>query len=206
MNIIHKLGTGIATASLLATAFVPVAFAETTTDVLVHGNGVDSETTVEIVNKDKTVVQQESATIVVNEIVNSSSTGGNGISGTTGEESEQSIVSGDAKSVVTVSVTGGSNAAEVQSCGCDGNANVEVSDNGAGSTQSVLLKLKNKLKVLQGSVTQSVTGISNKSKTGKNKIKNSTGSVSNTIESGDATSKVDVVVEGGSNVYTPTVL
>lgn len=205
MNIMHKIGSSVASISMIAAVSVPVAFAAGDTEILLHGNGADSSSSVEVVNKDKTTVEQQSSTIVVNEISNSSSTGGNKISGTTGT-GDQSIVSGDAKSVVNVGVTGGSNAAEVNTCGCEGTTTVEVSDNGVDSTQSVVLKLKNKLKVLQGSITQSITGISNKSKTGKNKIKNSTGTESNTIESGSATSKTTVEVEGGSNVYTPTVL
>lgn len=202
MNIKHKVGTAIATASLMAVAFAPVAYADN--EVVIEGNGANSTSNVEITDKHMTVVEQTSATVVVNEISNTANTGGNSISGTTGDDSTNSITSGDAKGKVNVSVVGGNNTAEVASCGCDDSSSVTVKGNGKKSSQSVVLNLKNKLKVLQGSVTESLTSVSNIAKTGKNKVKNTTGSSSNTIESGVGTSTVDVVVAGGSNDFNPS--
>lgn len=202
MNIKQTLGTTIATASLFAVSFVPVAYADN--EVVVDGNGANSTSNVEITDKHMTVVEQTSATVVVNEISNSASTGGNQINGTTGDDSTNAITSGDAKAKVNVSVVGGNNHASVASCGCDDSSSVTVKDNGKKSSQSVVLNLKNKLKVLQGSVTESLTSISNKAKTGKNKVKDTTGSSSNSIDSGVGHATVDVVVAGGSNDFNPS--
>lgn len=198
---ITKVTTGAVSASILAFTILPAVYAST--DVTVAENGADSTNGVTVDNSTKTKVEQKSSTYVTNIITTSSSTGGNEIKGTTGEGSP-SITTGDATSTTSVTVTGGSNVAEVNPCGCEnGDTTVDVLGNGTNTDNTVTVKNKKKLKVKQKAKTSVYSEIDTKSKTGKNKIKNTTGSGDATVETGEATSDTTVVVEGGSNGLNP---
>ena len=77
----------------------------------------------------------------------------------------------------------------------------EISENGAGSINSIYIKHKNKCSVYQKNSTTVLTEIESSASTGGNKANGNTGA-DVTIDTGNATSTVGVSVEGGSNTAT----
>lgn len=76
---------------------------------------------------------------------------------------------------------------------------IDISGNGAGSTNGVVVTSSDKCKVKQTSNTVALTFVSSTAGTGGNNASGNTGG-DVTIDTGDATSTVDTTVTGGSNV------
>ncbi|MCX8009006.1 MAG: hypothetical protein N3A54_04890, partial [Patescibacteria group bacterium] len=92
-----------------------------------------------------------------------------------------------------------------QPCGCKpSQAMVDVSGNGSNSKTTVTTKNTLRRSVRQTTDTGVYADQHTKSNTGKNTIKNSTGKGSNTVETGNSTTKNTVVVESGSNLLGPS--
>jgi hypothetical protein len=214
----YKLATSLATGALIASVVAPAALADNTVEV--SGNGAGSENTVSIsagINSG-TSVNQTNNTTVVTEVVAKSNTGNNTANANTG--GDVAIDTGPATTSVVVTVGGSTNTANVDPCGCVGGGNnVLISDNGAGSINTVTIgnggavwdcgclvlssvisgNTGNKVKQKNNSTV--VTAVKAKANTGKNKAnKNTGGTVGITTDA--ASTGVAVSVTGSSNTLT----
>jgi len=97
-KLLYKAATGIATASLLAQAFTPLAFADTTVEI--SGNGADSDNTATVVQVNETGVFQENNAEIQNNVSVSANSGGNDANNNTG--GDVSIDTGNATSNTTI--------------------------------------------------------------------------------------------------------
>lgn len=193
--IIKKLTTAFATSGALLVLATGAAFAST--DVTISGNGADSVNTAKVNLTNTSSVSQSNGTYVSNYLSSSASTGGNTISKTTGGDT--SIDTGNATSTVSVLVTGGDNHLTGNPCGCpNGDTNVTIKDNGADTTNKVKVKEKNSSSRSQYGKTKAYTTAYSDAKTGKNKVKKTTGGASE-VKTGDSDSAVSVIVAGGTN-------
>jgi len=197
---LKKTGISVASAAMLLTV-VPNAFAAGSLQVTVSGNGVKSSNVVKVASKTVNKVSQVNVLGVSNAQSAVSSTGGNKISGTTGEGGEVKIKTGNATSTNVVTVAAGSNTYVGNTCGCEsGDTTVSISGNGVRSATFVGLFSTVINGTSQSSLTEVMSLQEALSATGNNTIKNSTGSTDNSIVTGDATTGNTVVVESGNNV------
>jgi len=149
-------------------------------------------------------VHQTNTTSVGTTVSATSSTGDNHANENTG--GDVTVMSGDASTAVSVSVSGGTNEATDPCCACaltsldvvDPNGGNDISGNGADTTNKVKVKLSADKKVKQKNTTSVSTVLSAKSKTGKNKANKNTGSGVE-VTSGGADTMVDVTVDSSSN-------
>lgn len=194
---IYKVGVGLATAVLLS-AFAPATFAQT---IDVSGNGNKSDNTVVVSHENATVVEQSNQTYVTNNITVKSNTGGNTASKNTG--GDVTVDTGDVTSDIVIEVSGGSNTATVDDCGCvPAASDVTVSGNGNKSDNKVILKHSNAKVIAQNTKTKVNNTLTVKSKTGKNKAnKNTNGTVD--VLTGSTTSGIGVMVTSGNNEVNP---
>lgn len=199
-----KIGTGIAAASLIASAFAPAIFATDSlgggTTIDVSGNGAFSSNSVTISNTCVTGVTQSNTSLVgVNTNV-SSNTGGNSVSGTTG--GDVTVTSGDATSSANITVGGSTNTISSSGlpscCVCLTGLDVTIDNNGALSKNKVKSTTTTVQTVGQANVSQVGVNTNLSSKTGKNKVKNTTGG-SVGVTSGNSSSSVGVTVTAPSN-------
>lgn len=195
---VFKLGSSIATVALLASVLTPAAFASS---VDISGNGANSTSNVVLNESNNTSVNQSSTTNVGVEASLVSSTGGNQANFNTG--GDVGIATGNATANVSVNVSGGSNDAKVNNCGCENNnVDVTISGNGALSHNKVKVSNNHNLNVKQKTLTDVFVGVSLLTKTGKNQTNfNTGGSVLTTT--GDASGSLDIGVSGGSNTLNP---
>ncbi|MEK6901778.1 MAG: hypothetical protein AABX37_05520 [Nanoarchaeota archaeon] len=77
----------------------------------------------------------------------------------------------------------------------------EISENGAGSHNSIYIKQKNECSVYQKNKTEVLTEVESQANTGGNTANGNTGG-DVTVNTGNATSTVTVQVDGGSNIAT----
>lgn len=195
MNIKNKIAAASASAVILSGVMSSAAFAST--NVTISGNLKKSENKAIVKNAKVTAVMQGNVQ-TVNTVVNSSaSTGGNKANDNMGDVS---VKTGNATSKVTVVVGGGSNVASLP-CGCEeGATDVAIKNNGKKSKNTVVQKSLDLTIVGQGNISYVGTGVSSGADTGDNKA-NGTGNKGTVeVETKDAKSTVDVVVEGGTNV------
>lgn len=188
----------LAGATMMATLAVPLAFAESVT---VSGNGAGAHVDVNVKSSSSTEVYQGSTTLIVTNAVTTSDTGHNKIENSTG--GSNSITTKDATSVTSVDVTGGSNVAVVHPCGCDTpETEIAVKGNGVWSHTKVTVDNSTSIKSKQKASAVVFSDLITKSKTGKNKIENPTGS-GNTILAGEGYSVTALEVTSGSNILNP---
>lgn len=197
MNKLTKFVVSISVSGLLLTSLAATSFAS---DSTIHGNGDQSTNTIVVQDNCSNTVNQTSNTAVEADVVAGSSSGGNTVSGNTGA-GDTTINTGDAKTTVNVSVTGGSNTSSLPDCCCNQNAlDQTVSGNGTKSENTVVVTSSSKSKLTQTTNTVLSLGVLSLSKTGKNRVKNNTGKGDTTLTSGDSTTTVGVTVKGGSNL------
>ncbi|MDO8658786.1 MAG: hypothetical protein Q7K55_08645 [Candidatus Levybacteria bacterium] len=197
MNLKYKIGTSIATATLLGSILTGSAFA---TDLEISGNGVDSTNKIIVNNSNSTNVGQSNEMIVETEIVSLALTGGNKANSNTG--GDVSIDTGNATSTVNVSVSGGSNTATVEPCPCDSTRDALISGNGDGTYNKIKQNNSNSTNVGQLTGLGVGTAILSKAKTGKNRASRNTGGTTG-ITTGNSISTVGVGVTGPSNTLNP---
>lgn len=196
----YKIASALTTASLLTLMTTSSAFAGDV-DVVVSGNGSDSNQTVGVVMSSNSSVNQTNNTTVVNDINAVSKTGDNQANGNTG--GNVTLTSGNATTGVSTVTGGNSNTATSDPCGCPaGDVTVKVKDNGSGSSQTVEVVLSSSGSVKQKNIGVVVNGITAKAKTNKNKANNNTGG-NVTLTSGAAVTSVVVTVNGSSNTLNP---
>lgn len=190
-----KLTTALATSSAFVVLATSAVFAST--DVTISGNGADSVNTVKVNVSHSSSVSQSNVTKVSNHLSSQASTGGNTISKTTGGHVD--VHTGDATSMVSVMVAGGDNHLVTNPCGCDNaHTNVHIKNNGADSTNRAKVRVNSSSHESQYSKTKVATTAYSDAKTGKNKVKKSTGG-NTEVKTGDSESAVSVIVTGGVN-------
>lgn len=201
MTLKTKIAVAITAGSFLAAVVLPSgAFAAN--NVTISGNGAGSTNKVKIKNKKKVKVEQSNATAVVNLTGVFQNTGGNTANGNTGGGTVD-VNSGKATSDVTNDTTTGDNSATVTGCGCPDPSNtVNVTDNGADSTNKVKITNKSKFKATQTNETLVVNGTLVAQDTGGNHANNNTGDGGVAIDSGDAGSTVTNDTTTGGNSLT----
>lgn len=193
-----KLGTGLATASLLAGSLATSAFAA---DVTISGNGNKSHNGVLVYQKCANYVSQSNYTNVTTVANVSANTGENSAnSNTTGGDSDGvSLTTGNATAGMMVTVEGGGNSADgaPNCCDCAGGVeSVDVSGNGNRSHNHVVVVEKQYNTVKQKNKTNVTTVGKVKSNTGKNKTnKNTTGSGGGAVEVSTGDAEAGLVVE-----------
>ena len=199
----YKVSGAVAAAILWGSLLTPAALADTTLEI--SGNGADSTNTIAVSVSEECKVKQTANTDVLADVTTTASTGGNEASGNTG--GSVSITTGDATAVTTITVTGGSNTA-INPCCCQGpcpEGNPEsshsgvISDNGAGSANTIAVSKSKSSKVKQKANTAVLAVVKTKAKTGKNKANSNTGPGAVTIDTGIANSTTEVTVAGGTN-------
>ncbi|MBI4080862.1 MAG: hypothetical protein HY430_03785 [Candidatus Levybacteria bacterium] len=198
--LIKKIATGVATAALLTTSFIPAAFADTTGEI--SGNGSGSTNKIIVNENCSNIVDQTNITKVKTTVHATANTGGNTASGNTG--GDVTIDTGAASNAVTVTVTGGNNDATVNSCCCStGNVDATISENGTDSYNKIKKNSSNSTLVSQYSKTKVKTKAKKlKAKTGYNKANDNTGGTVG-ITTDDASNTVDVTVDAGHNTLNP---
>ena len=191
-----KIGTGLATAALLASVMAPAAFAST--HVWVSGNGNHSSTFVMVGNHSRLTVSQYNRSTNYNFIGSSATTGGNNVNGNVGGGGN-GVTTGKSQSSVTVGNYGNSNSATVASCGCASDTTVGVSGNGHYSDNSVIVLNHSVSSVSQGNSTQNFTGVMSVSDSGGNNVNGNVGGGGNGVTTDGSTSTVTVTNGGSSN-------
>lgn len=112
MNLIKKIGTGIATGALMAGLLTPAAFAATT--ITVSGNGAGSVNTVNSTSSNNTSVSQTNIASVSNVVVANSNTGNNTASFNTGGSTL--VRSGNSSTTTTITNRSGLNVLSLRNC------------------------------------------------------------------------------------------
>lgn len=197
LNLKTKVTTGLATAGVLAASFAPAAFAST--DVSVVNNGALSGNHVSVSNSSSTSVSQTNVTTAVTSVSSNANTGGNSSSFNVGGGTL--IDTGNATNTTNVTVSGGNNVANLpENCGCEEDTTVDVRRNGAFSHNSVDVSNRNKTRLNQQSYTTGLTKVKTSANTGKNRSSfNVSWGGFNDIWTGNASNRVDVMVESGNN-------
>ncbi|MBI2443523.1 MAG: hypothetical protein HYV40_06510 [Candidatus Levybacteria bacterium] len=206
MNTFRKLSAAIATSALLLQSTVSIAAADTTptvtghdTTLVISGNGAYSDNDIDVDKTNFTTVTQSNTANVSNYVSGTASTGGNDANYNTG--GDVAIVTGDAKSDVSVSNELNSNKADVNTCDCDGDVKVKIAGNGAWSDNKVDLDTKNVTTVFQTNDAYVTNYIDADAKTGGNDANGNTGG-DVTILTGNAKTNVDVSTTANANIAT----
>lgn len=196
-NLKTKLATGILTAGILASSFVPAAFAA---NVKIKGTGAMSVNHAHVKTKKVTEVSQYNGTAVVNLVGVGQNTGGNSSSFNTGKKSATTVSSGRAVANVTNSTETGSNNADVNGCCCGGeeNTDVVIKNTGALSHNHVSVSDKCITKAEQSNETLVVNGVLVGQNTGLNSASFNTGGTTS-VDSGNASANVTNTTTTGSN-------
>ncbi|MDO8658782.1 MAG: hypothetical protein Q7K55_08625 [Candidatus Levybacteria bacterium] len=198
INLKRKLVTAAATTAVLLNALMPLAFADTTIEI--SGNGEDSNNTTHVSANNSTTVVQSNLSTVINTVYSDANTGKNDANRNTG--GDVTINTGDAASTVDLSTKTNVNKADVNNCGgCDGDVKVLISGNGADSDNKVGLKSSADTSIYQNNDALVVNTVDSDANTGKNDANRNTGG-DVTIETGNATSDVDVWTAVNANVAT----
>ena len=154
-------------------------------EIVVSGNGSDSQSTVDSSVSQTTSVEQTNQASVENSVSLDSNTGGNEASGNTGEE--VSIATGNIDT--NLAVENALNNSSVETPCCETDTEVVIAGNGSGSTNTVdiLNENSNEISVSQtGNIVNDIQGVAN---TGGNKANDNNANVS--IDTGN------IVVRGG---------
>jgi hypothetical protein len=194
-DLAKKVAIGVATGALVMQSLVIPSFA--TVNVVVSGNGADSENTVDVSKTNTTAVQQTNTANVSNNIDAKANSGDNEVKDSTGGDVK--IDTGDADSAVVVKNTLNSNEASVACGGCPTDLGILVSGNGAHSTSDVNTSLTNTTQVDQNNAANVENHVDAKSNTGKNDVKDSTGG-NVSIDTGDASAWAAVTNKANANV------
>lgn len=195
-----KIGTAVAIGSLMLATLMPGA-AAAATNITISGNGAGSNNTANVTNNSNTTVNQTNNQTVTLNVSVKAHTGKNEANNNTGGDVE--IITGEANATSNITITGGNNTANV-ACACNTtNDTINITDNGADTTNKSIVKNKKKAKYDQAGVQVVAGNVKVKAKTGKNKAKNNTtGNV--TIDTNDATSTSNVTVTQPSNTLNVT--
>lgn len=198
MKLQYRIATATASAALVFNLLAPAAFADTI--VTIQDNGVKSNNTANVTNTNTVEVNQSNNLTVAVNITANANSGGNKANDNTG--GDVSITTGDADATAGLTVTGGVNVANVNSCGCTDNTTVTVKGNGKKTNNKSIVNNTNTVDANQTSNAVVAGSIKAKSKTGKNKSSgNTNGTVA--VNTGNSSSNTTVDVTGPVNVLNP---
>ena len=162
-------------------------------DVLISGNGSDSDNTVDLdINQDSksgTYVKQTNTADVTNEVDADAKTGWNDAEDNTG--GDVSIETGDAETSVTLSTTANANWAQVGDGGQGSAVSLKILGNGTHSDNDIDLDLDSLISVIQSNDADVYNDVDANAKTGGNDANDNTGG-DVSIETGDAETTVEV--------------
>lgn len=191
---IKKIAISAAAAAIMFASAVP-SFASTT--VTISHNGALSHNGVGVINTSYSKVKQTNNTFVGTFVASSTNTGGNSSSFNTG--GTNSITTGGSTTTVSVGVEGGTNTNSASPCTCQtGDTTVDISNNGAGSSNGVFVVNSTSNVVKQSNNTIVGTAVLTQTDTGGNSSSFNTGG-SSSITTGGSSTGVDVTVTGSSN-------
>lgn len=145
-NFKKKFTTAIATGAVLANAFVPMAFAQSTT-LQITGNGAFSDNKVDADLSNEVTVNQSNDADIDNNVDVDADTGNNSASFNTGGDND--VVSGDADVTVEVDNLVNFNSANIEDCGCLADLEASIEDNGAFSDSRIYFDWDSELKLDQ---------------------------------------------------------
>lgn len=196
-----KIFSGVAAASILASAFAPVAYAD---DLLISGNGNESTNVIHNTQTSTVAVEQNASTNASVTVSAESSTGGNSADKNTGDGGV-TIDTGNATVTVTTTVIGGTNEASINACGCPNEPlTADISGNGNKSTNAIHNTDTNVVATSQRARTRARVRVKKaKAKTGYNSADRNTGDGTVEVTTGNAETTVDTTIEGGSNTLNP---
>lgn len=192
-----RLTTAIATGAVLLNAIAPAALAQ---EITVSGNGVKSDSTVNVSTNKTTVVNQNNNSNVINNVTTTSKTGNNDANHNDGDAN---VHAGSASNTTTVKNQMGLNDASVTNVPSQG-TNVTVggpdgkSGNSAFSDNVVNVQNNSPVLINQKNNTNVFNNVNSKSDTGKNRAHGNDGNV--TVTTGAASTTVDVATKANANV------
>lgn len=179
----RRIATGIATLSMLMNA--SMAFAST--ELVISGNGSDSDNQVQVQQSNNTWVTQTNVTDIQNHIDVNADTGGNTAEDNTGGDVH--LETGDASAKVMVDNLANSNVAEVESCDCADDTLVKIEGNGTGTDNTARLQKAAQTNVFQTNVAKIDNKVNVDAETGDNDAEDNTGG-DVVILTGDADTEV----------------
>ena len=196
MNLTKKIFSGAISATIAFASFAPVVFADET----IEGNGVNSTNTIVVTTNKSCNVSQSTKTSVVADLSASSNSGGNTATGNTGDGGV-TIDTGTATSTVLMTITGGSNTADDPCCCAQAVSPSDrlIKDNGKDSSNTILDTTASTMSTSQKSKTEVLAALRARSRSGKNKASNNTGTGLVEVLTGNTTSSSTLGVSGGSN-------
>lgn len=200
MNIKQKLTTAAVLGSLAVSVMAPAASFAAENNVKIKNNGRSSDNKVKVENKKKTKVEQSNTLVATNIVGTFSNTGKNDIDDNSGK-GNATITTGNVVNNITVTVEGNTNTADVP-CLCEEDDNLNdlvIKDNGRHSDNKIKVKNKKSVKVSQSNVSIVTNVVGTASNTGGNEIEDNTGKGDKTVDTGNITNNVDVLVEGSTN-------
>jgi hypothetical protein len=186
--------------SVLAAALLVVPQASVfAAEIVVSGNGSNSDNTVTFGQSSSTAVVQTNQAEVTNTVTSKSSTGENRANDNTG--GDVIIRTGNAESETAIENMLNQNAASVDCCESVNDVEVKISGNGSRSENNVELGLEDSKQLFQTNTASVRNDVDSKAKTGENDAKRTTGG-DVTIYTGDATAKSDVSTSANANQAT----
>jgi len=203
-NLQKRVATAVATSAMLLNVLAPIAHADTMLEI--SGNGANSENEVKVNNTSNTTVTQNNNAVVTNNVTSNSSTGGNKANDNIG--GDVIVKTGDATSKTNIVNDLNKNVAEVDNCNCEGDTEVKISGNLAGSENEVELNSghhrsnSSDTAIYQDNTAKVYNNVDAKASTGGNDA-NRNGSGDVTVITGDA--KSDVSVKTTANVNSAVV-
>lgn len=193
-NLSKKLTAILATGSLV-TQLVMAGPAFADTNVIISGNGSNSDNTVTAtLTSTRTVVQSNSASIV-NDVDASADTGNNDLKDNTG--GDVSLETGDAETWVNIENTVNKNQASLDCC-LSGDVDVLIEGNGTYSDNDANLKLTADTKLFQNNYAYIKNDVDADADTGDNDLNDNTGG-NVSADTGNATTKVGVFTTANAN-------
>jgi hypothetical protein len=166
-----KITTAFATGAVLLNALAPISFASTT--LTISGNGTGSDNTANVSANNTTTLIQTNNTDITNDVNVDANTGNNRASDNTGGNVD--VTTGHAITDVAVSNTAGSNAATIDNCNCENDADVLISGNGSHSDSDVTLDRNNTTTLFQTNNTDVRNRVDVDANTGYNRTNDNTG-------------------------------
>lgn len=158
-------------------------------DVLISGNGSESDNNVKLNTGSNTAVYQTNDSHVKNNVDNTASTGKNSADKNTG--GSVSITTGDAGAGTSITNGGNVNSALVSGSGDQGGVSAVISGNGEGTDNKIALGLGHSVLLVQNNSAKIDNNVSTEAKTGKNSADKNTGGGAD-ITTGDALAQVMV--------------
>jgi hypothetical protein len=183
----------VASGALLLNAAMPLL---ATTTIEISGNGAMTVNGVEVNQTTTTQVNQDNTAIVNNTVNTDANTGGNNTSFNTG--GDVAVATGNAVTGVSIDNNLNSNTAVVECCEV-GSTDVNISGNGAFTTNYAVVDQKTVVKVDQDNKAVVKNNVNSELTTGKNKAGMNTGG-DVTVMTGHAISDVSISTMANNNV------